>query len=370
MLTRHIGIAAFVLLCLPISSKAQVPPLFSLARPTITELGRASDLVAFAIIDEILQPGGRTSPEISVRLRVTRVLKGPPLSEAVASIKSQSPRGPGASDMSPEWVGKSGIWFLRRTGNHFEIFPRDRIDYQAKDLFLPVSDISPPDPVSLDHQLLLYLLRWFQQLQQPTSGDVTYFAPSFERLKGEEALAYLKPLLNSTAQHTLAFTICLRAGSNEALEIFIREVPTLSKDAKFGDLLSAIGEKSQPAWVEPLQRLMALHRDVPGIEDAANSALLRTFSGTKNALPVAVRMLDSNNSGMVLAASGFLANFARFADAKGNPRDSGSNGPFFSAEVEAHRPIVSRQLALEEYRTFWKTWWSENQPKIMGTTAP
>lgn len=111
--------------------------------------------------------------------------------------------------------------------------------------------------------------------------------------------------------------------------------------------------------------MIALHRDVPGVEAAASDALMQIRS--KSMLPAVIAMLDSNDPKVVFGAARYLAHFARFADANGSIRDSGPNGPFFTQDTETYRPLINPKFPVEEYRRFWKTWWSENGAKIPGT---
>ncbi len=348
-------------------------PIFCLnaqESPPIGTLGEHADSVFFATIDEILQPGGTVSSELSLGLHVTRALKGPALSEAIVNIKAQAPRGLGPISISNEWVGKSGIWFIRKERDQLMILPRNRIRYQSRDLFLPVPDISPPDG-TLEQQLVIYQVRWYESLQQPGMDDDLTFLTAFYRVKPEEVPIYVKPLIDSRfpAQHAIGLTASLRYGSTDALNMFIDDIPSLPKDRRFGDILMAIGvfPHNNPEWIEPLQRMIALHRNVPGVEAAASGALMKL--GSRDMLPTVIAMLDSNDPNVVLGAARYLANFARFADKNGNIQDSGSNGPLFTQDTDTYRPLINPRFPVDEYRNFWKTWWTQNKARIPGMAS-
>src|SRR4051794_32511053 len=97
--------------------------------PPITDLGRNADVVALATIDRVIQPGSGEAPGFAVQLKVSQLLKGHLTSTSVTAGVPMSGNS-GNRDhigfrlmLSPELAGKTGLWFLKSSGQNYEILP-------------------------------------------------------------------------------------------------------------------------------------------------------------------------------------------------------------------------------------------------------
>ena len=101
-------------LCTPVAWAQQYPQ--------ITRLEGAADLVVIAAVDQIIQPGGKTTPNVTLQLQVAQTLKGAAISSTLtASIAAFSQRAPGPMTFPSSMVGQTGIWFLKSGSNGYQI---------------------------------------------------------------------------------------------------------------------------------------------------------------------------------------------------------------------------------------------------------
>jgi hypothetical protein len=97
---------------------------------------------------------------------------------------------------------------------------------------------------------------------------------------------------------------------------------------------SCINRLEAPRYLlaSALQRLIALHAGVPGL-DVATAAALRKI-GTKAVAPAMAQLLESGDPQAQLAAASFFGTYSLLADANGDFPDSGPVGTFTTAETK------------------------------------
>jgi hypothetical protein len=347
----------------------------------INELGRAADIVAFSTVDSIVQQGGLTNSEASLRLRITQVFKGQSASSVVvATIASKcnemgGGRLPRCVILTPDIIGRTGIWFLKAAGSGYRILPR-KAGPGPDELFLPVVRDPGLESGTLSEILLAYHVHWFQSLANPDyrSVDENFFL-SFEHRNSEsptsqQVLTAIAPLINSSypGRHAAGLVIALRADSADAMTEVVNELSALRSNPRFPEIVFAIGAypiegKKDVRWIGPLRQLLNLHSGIPGIDAAAAGALYRI--GTKQTLPMLAELLDSRDPTAQMIAVRTLGIYVERMDENGNKRANGPAGPLANDETRSHTPGWNgRPLTTPEYVAFWKSWWSGNRARL------
>lgn len=349
-----------------------VVPVWSQANPSITVLGQTADVVVVARLLAIQDPGGMVTPNVTVQLGITEYLKGQtPSLETVASIPARGTKALGPMTMPSSAVGTTGIWFLKTTDGGYQILPRNRISYHYGDLYLPLTDASLPAGTStLDDKLVDYLIRWYQSLPAPGMNDNFAFLSTFEPRGSQgrspqQVVSDVAPLLQSSAEsrQLTGLIAALRVGSLSAMQIFMANMQAMSSTPRFFDVIMAIGFYPKDAsWIPVLRQLAEIHTTVAGVDGAGIAALSKI--GTKAVLPVMIEFLDSKDTAAQLAAASWLARYALLANAEGEIGDSAPIGPFWTAQTEEFMPGAKPSLRVDQYTSFWKSWWSRNSAKL------
>jgi len=257
----------------------------------------------------------------------------------------------------------------------YTILPRDRLSYQARDLLLPLVEpegLTPPSG-TLNEQLLAYLVRWYLSVPNPTPqeqrdfhyGVWSWFNPSSEP---REVIAAVAPLIasRSLTHHVSGLAAALNEGSVEALNTVLDELPTLRTNPRYTMLTDAIGMprgKQDVTWFPVLRRLIAMHTDAPGLDNAAYGALAVIHEQSKDALPLIVQLLDSKDPNLPKTIAAYLGYYTMFLGPNGEKRDSGVLGPFSTPETRSFTGKGS-SLTSAQAAEFWKAWWAENHGKI------
>jgi hypothetical protein len=345
----------------------------------VTELGHAADLVVVATVDSIAEPGGLVTPDVAVRIHVVNVWKGSAPSETLlAGVPALSRRAPGPIALSNARVGKTGVWFLKSGTPKYQILPRLRFTYSPGDLFLPLPDGASPElgTSPLDDRLMAFIVQWYQSLEKPGGMlDDSMLLLSFERWHADgatspQAFSVLEPLIHSSSptRRLAGLAAAMRAGSLDAMTLAVAEAPVLQSNPRFSLIVSAIGECPKDAsWLAPLQRLAALHLDIPGV-DIAVVAALRTI-GTKAVLPGMAEELDSKDPKAQLGAASYFGVFTLLANAQGEILPSAPIGPFATPDTRAYTPRAEKPTTPSEYAQFWKAWWAGHRAHL-GFPAP
>ncbi len=349
-----------------------VSPAWSQASPPITVLGQTADVVVIAKLQAIQEPGGAATPDVTVQLNIVEYLKGQTQSlEIVASIAASGKRALGPMTMPPSAVGTTGVWFLKAADGKYQILPRNRLSYHSGDIYLPLTDISPPAGArTLDDRLVGYLVRWYQSLLTPSVNDNSAFLSTFEPRgsqgrPAQEVADDVAPLLqsSSSSQRMTGLIAALRVGSLPAMQVFMANMEAMSSTPRFFDVIMAIGFYPKDAsWIPVLKQLAELHTTVAGVDGAAVAALAKI--GTKAVLPVMVEFLDSKDAAAQLAAASWLGRYALLANAGGEVIDNGPVGPFWTAQSNEFMPGAKPSLPVDQYTSFWKSWWAQNSVKL------
>jgi hypothetical protein len=334
-----------------------------------------ADIVVVATIQKITD--GVSS--VFVQLKVFNVLKGqsPLLSMTAAVVSSSRP----VNGILPQtFIGTAGVWFLKGNLGAYEVLPLYDGPFSGSELFIPVQDadrtFAPAGTVG--HQLLAYQLRWYQSLPGPNRSAEEQFFPSLVYNQGRDSGDAIAALTSSVVvnQHVLGLMAALRLGSSDALSQVADELETLRSGPRFNVVLLTIREYPplQPeASIKALERLIALHSDVEGLDEAASTALARigslgTVAGAqvkmKAALPGMLMLLDSKDPTAALRAARFFSYFAMFTDASGNIPGTGVTGPFATAERSQFDPTEGLAASPARYAQFWKAWCATNRKQL------
>lgn len=155
-------------------------------------------------------------------------------------------------------------------------------------------------------------------------------------------------------------------GSDDALLRLAEEVETLRLDKKFDRITDALNTYYQPngdSSIGPLRQLVELRSDASGLDAAVQKALQKI--GTKEVVPLMVKLLDSQNANAQLGACWFLAYYMQRAGSDGHPnRKSDGIHPFASEENKRYWPVQGSEIPTVVYVSYWKTWWAQNREKL------
>jgi hypothetical protein len=314
----------------------------------------------------------------NVQLQIIDVLKGPvptPSLMVTVSSKLHSVKG-----MLPQsTIGVTGVWFLKNNSGAFEVLPLFQGPFSGRDLFMPVRAVQPltVPTGTLGQQLLTYLLQWYEALSEPSRPQDEFLITALMYNKGKDSGAAISSLRTSAyaGQHVMGLIAAIRLGSPDALSQVADELETLRSKTRFNLVLLAIREypPEQPfASIKALEKLIGLHSDVEGLDDAASTALARigslgTIAGAKvkmkAALPGMLLLLDSNDHAAQLRAVRFFSYFAMFTDANGDVPGTGVAGPFATAERSQFDPTETA-ASPSQYVQFWKDWCAKNRKQL------
>ena len=319
-----------------------------------------------------------------VQLNIVKVLQGQSTSLSLtAQLAPSTIRGSG-SMLSQAAIGTTGIWFLKINASGYEVLPLFDGPYNRNDIFIPVTG-SPQIAAggTLDQQLLAYQILAYCLLPNANSRDDSRIMASLISADPQDSVSAVAPLVSSPIleQHLVGLAVEIRLGSPDAISQLADELETLRGSPRF--FLIIEGTESFPpqqttSAVVAFQRLIALHSDVPELDLAASTSLLRiakwaeakpTGLPVQAVLPAMVSLLDSKDPNAQLRAAGFLGYFALFADAAGNIPGTGIAGPFGTADTRQFTPRQEATTTPAQYAQFWKVWWSQNYAKL-GFPAP
>ncbi len=338
-------------------------------------LAQRADLVVVAAIQQITDG---TSTE-TVTLQVIRTLKGEMTSPSLLATIVSGAR-PAAGILSKSFVGARGVWFLRNNSGVNDVLPLFQGAFAGRELFIPVGveDQSSAPTGTVAHQVLTYQLRWYQSVSDPGQSEDEHFIPSLIYDQGREAGDAIAALTSSVvlSQHVVGLIAGLRLGSPDALSQVADELDALRSGPRFNLVLLAIREypSTQPdASIKALEKLIGLHSDIEGLDDAASTALARigglgTVAGAqvkmKAALPGMLLLLDSKDPNAQIRAARFFSYFAMFTDASGNVPGTGVTGPFATAERSQFDPTEGTSASPAQYGQFWKEWCAKNRKQL------
>jgi hypothetical protein len=342
----------------------------------VSSLRKSSDLVAVCTLKSITtDPSGQT-----IELQLRQILQGNAASlDLIARVAlSRSLRGSGII-LSSTSIGSTGVWFLKETASGYQVLSLFQDPAVPNDFFVPISAVSAQAPSTgpIDLALLNDQVQAYESSQTtPTRRDDLRLLESFIDSNPQDAMSVARTMIGSPVLrvHGFGLAVAIRLGSADALSQVAAELDTLKSNPKFSNVLATI--RGYPATlnqasVAALEKLIALHSDIPGLDDAASSALAgigRAATAAdsplprKAVLPGMALLLDSKDPNGQLRAARFFADFARFADENGI-------GPFATAATRPFNPSTGSGITPAQYAQFWKTWWAQNYAK-MGFTAP
>jgi len=336
--------------------------------PTMAQLQKESDVIALATLGSIDDSQGLET----IQLDVSRVIQGQPGSLSIQAVVPPSQR-PTLGNETPQkigliprsLIGKSGIWFLKATDAGWQVIPLDSGTSEQIHTSIPVASTADVPAGSVDQQLLVWLVRWYQSLPSAARIDQDFrLFGSLDAADPKDAVAAITPLLGSprTDQYGMGLAAAIRLGSVDALSTIPQRAEELRTNPKLPQITDAIGLYFKPqgtAAVAPLQQIAALHSDVPGLDAAVGSALQKI--GTKEVLPAMALLLDSHDPQAQLRAAWFFSYFAIFTDKNGNISGTNMAGPFDSPTVHQHMPSKNSAETPAEYAQFWRAWWATNK---------
>jgi hypothetical protein len=200
-------------------------------------------------------------------------------------------------------------------------------------------------------------------------GFWSWFDPSSEP---REVINAAAPLIASRSpiHHIAGLVAAVRAGSAEALNTVLDELPTLRTNPQYTMLTDAIGMpmgKQNVTWFPGLRRLIAMRTDAPGLDNAAYGALAVIHEHSNDALPLIVQLLDSKDPNLPKTIAAYLGFYTMFLGPNGEKRDNGVLGPFSTPETRSFTgrfPGNGSSLSAAQAADFWKAWWAENHAKI------
>lgn len=341
----------------------------------VTDLGRAADSIVLGTVESVIARGGVGSSEASVKLTVMQSLKGSlDKGSVVVSVSTFDKRNAGPLSIPSDFVGKRGLWFLRLVDGKHRVLPRAQFAYSSEELFLPVSESQiESDTRDFDALLLSCQVRWYLELRDPSFLVDNMLLSSFSKwhegspTESQVAIA-VAPLIQSFSipHRIVGLTAAIRAGSIPAMNLFVDSLSELRMDSKFPMLLFALSMyPKDEKWRAPLDRLVKISAalDIPGLDAAVAGALSRI--GTKGAMAMMAKLLDSKDRQAQLAAASYFANFTFFADKDGVVAESGGAGPYATAETRAFTPRSTSTLTAADYSAYWRKWYAENKQRFV-----
>lgn len=338
-------------------------------------LEQRADLVVLATIQQITEG---SSTEI-VTLKVIRALKGDLTPPSLLATIVPGTR-PAAGILSKALIGATGVWFLKSNAGVNEVLPLFQGAFAGRETFIPVEVKGEPSAPTgtVGYQLLMYQLRWYESLPNPSPSEDEQLFASLIYNQGKEAGAAIAELTSSVSlnHHVIGLAAAIRLGSPDALSQVADELETLRSNPRLSMILSTISAypPQQPdASIKALEKLIALHSDLAGLDDAASTALARigslgTVAGAqlkmKAALPGMLLLLDSKDPNAQLRSARFFSYFAMFTDASGNVPGTGVTGPFATAERSQFDPTEGAAASPAQYGQFWKAWCAKNRKQL------
>jgi hypothetical protein len=338
-------------------------------------LQQNADIIAVATSTAVVDSAG----SVVVQLQLVSVLQGRPTSTSLTAAIPPAP-SPLRGNMFSKLIGATGVWFLKRDASGYVILPLVQGYFSERDLAVPVADASPGSAPSgtVGHQILAYQLRWYQALPSPSPPEDEKLFASLIYNEGPDSADSIAALVSSTSpsQHALGLAAAIRLGSTDSVSQVTEELSGLRLNPMFSHVLSSLGSfppLQTGAAVAAFEKLIGLHSDIPGLESAVSTTLVRIGNGAntmrsqlpaKAVLPGIVLLLDSTDPVVTSRAARFLGYFTLFADASGNIPGTGIIGPFATASTREFTPRGGSALTAAQYAAFWKVWWAQNSAAL------
>lgn len=343
----------------------------------IAVVAAQADVVTLATVTSVAV--GQSSRVATVTLTTTQSLKGQPGSSTLQAQVvlptypiQPSPQVIDTAGIEAALTASCGIWFLQLDPTGYRIIPTAAGYYSAEDLFLrqDCQSLASVPSGTLNQQLLAYVVRWYEGLDNPDQGDERLQA-SFQSWKPGMSVVAVADLLSGAAeltastnlnQHAMGLVLAVQLRSDPALAQVLTEVDTLKTNPKFAYLTAAIAASQPDAGAVPaLLQEVAMHTDAPGLDDAVRSALMR-LTGNRAVVPAMAKLLGSQDPVAQLRAARFFSVFTFLADAHGNISEGAPDGPLATAETRSFAPGLGPTPA--QCVQFWEQWWTDNATKL------
>jgi hypothetical protein len=301
------------------------------------------------------------------------VLKGQPGSAVLTAGGSAPASSFSSGDLFDSTsVGKSGLWFLKLSPTGiYQVLARDSRIYSSREasFSMEASSVSPAAQGDLDKQLLTSLVNWYISLPNPSRNDIDTLLVSVDNQRSDVTtspttlLEVIQPLITSSSvpQQIIGLAAGIRLGSPAAINITIDKISDLQSSPLFTLIEGSFHSYPRPASALPLlQQLIGL--GVSGLDASVGAAIERI--GGKAILPAMARLLGSGDQEAQLRAVRFFGKYTIFADAQGNMRDSGPQGPLYAAANLIYMRPAEGGASLAQCVGFWSTWWGQHRTNL------
>ncbi|MDP9113375.1 MAG: HEAT repeat domain-containing protein [Acidobacteriota bacterium] len=329
------------------------------------------------VVVAAVRTGSSAAHALVIDLIVSRTLKGPALigSGITATLSSPNVRvlTPGVLQMNGLisanlLVGRTGLWFLQRSGTEWVILPLMSGDISQDDLYLPVPSVSPGPGFTYDTSAEPKT-KLIQEIGAAAQDPAT--AASIAHLEAMRVFADLGPgllpmfdnLSASPQSGTMAMGLAgqIRLGVPSALETVANfDMGTFPQTAQ-SQLASAVCEyrNTDPSGTNALAVLLR-----PQYSDSMRACAAHALREihSPQTLPLLEKLLEDSSPqirydaviGIAQYAIGFPV--ARMEDKKAAIAGF-KPGPNFTSDMYPHYPAQGLFLSNEqEYISYWKAW--------------
>lgn len=341
----------------------------------ISSLAKSADTIVVANLIRIVQGPAN----LDVEVQIVQTLVGSPNSTSITANVPVGRRSP-SGILEPAMVGERGVWFFRQVDGKYTVLPLFQGAFSGRELFIPVSgaDFASTTTGSPIHQVLVYQLRWYQSLKNPTPTQDELLLKSLHESDNEDSIDVITTMRSSVAMnlHALGLAAAIHRGSPEAVISLSDEINLLKSNPRFSKVLESV-EGFPPvqtsAAVSAFQRLIQANPGISKVDVACARALVRIGNSTtggnsslpgKAVLPALVDLLDSTSAEARFLAIRFLTFFTTFADATGSFPGTGVMGPFATDDTKLNTPRSDSVLSVDQYAAFWKVWWAQNRAQL------
>jgi len=333
---------------------------------------------ADAVVVATVRDGRAAAQLLSLDLTVARTLKGSANvgSSISATLSSSNVINRGSGDalvrlngaiLADELVGKTGLWFLLRSGSDWVVVPLASGDISSADLYVPLPRGNLPRAFAYATSATPRA-KLIQEIGAAAADPTT--ATAISRLESTRALADLGPDLQQVltqlasspqmASRSTGLAGEIRLGSSNALNAAVSSNPRSFPSNAQSQLANAVCEYRN-ADVRGIAALGAL----VGTQYAANMRACATYAlreiHSRETVPFLATLLGDTSAairydatiGIAQFAMGFPANFGAKSAAMANF----TPGPSVTNEMRRHYPAQGLFATNEqEYISYWKTW--------------
>ena len=359
----------------------------------ILDLANQADVIVLGDATSVSQAAPNTA---AYKVRASFVLKG---SEPVGSIISTalSDIGKGLAGDGSVYIPSPleemyGLWFLKQEGHGYVSVPREGRVFGIEGAFVRLPRFwTPQTGVALER--LLFSAALESHGHSDSSDKLIRRGEDIfgERLAANSllyaerfgfrdlALEFVDDLLNSPSNEERNFGTVIGIGMahDPALARLETDLESVRLDLRtMQRILFNLETHYAPSDAQALARLDRLVRkaqraQTPGLDVALAKAVRKVNS--REMLPLARRLLDSQDSEAVRVASNTFYVYSVLAREDGRiPRngEGGGKHPFANEQTKSHNGM-KRSMSAAENAEFWREWWGEKQADIAArATGP